>query len=91
MSSRAEAHTHFLDAALDSLVRQDFASIDKQLGLLVYLHPMVRKFLHDSLYLRTVRRVTPTYRLTATLRLPVIPSRNEDSIRDPGLAHIRAL
>ena len=54
MPSSTEADTHFLDATLYSLVRQDLASIDQQLSLLVYLHPMVSKFLHDSLYLRTV-------------------------------------
>ena len=56
MPTSSEANPDLFNIAFYSLLRQNFASIDEELGLLVNFDAMVSQHAHDSASFRTLRR-----------------------------------
>ena len=54
MPTSSEANTDLFNIAFDSLLRQNLASIDEELGLLVNLDAMVSQPLHDFSHFRAL-------------------------------------
>ena len=55
MPTSSETNTDLVDIAFDSLLSQNLASIDEELGLLVNLDSMVSEHAHYSASFRTLR------------------------------------